>query len=366
MAGTRPHFPAVNTCPPSTAMASASSRCTMSGKTIHQAQRRLLFIISSFFTTSPPPPNLPVSFLHCITMIIFRHSSTVGANWHRMALVSPTMLLMLHVSHLEVSASPTAHHLTDLPAADCSSAAEEGGAPWRLIVKTSYTCWVLFLYNVVRRYLAWENGWCSCTRRPSTGRSPSVKAAAPTSPWSPWTSGFCLHHSPPRRRVQMAGKSRKKESWVMSKKSMEHTWFCRTRDIFFLLGLSWGFWRSCLPALAPGGWQLRVQVLWQDGSFHRHWLAPLCCLCTAAHSWVFPPLKMITHIWMADQGKGPKCPWCEETVATSAALCCHISRWSIVKSFTVTETKVFQLETWRKKTALCFKVTEELTSVEVP
>lgn len=41
IAGTRPHFPAVNTCPPSTAMASASSRCGM-GKTINpQAQGRL-------------------------------------------------------------------------------------------------------------------------------------------------------------------------------------------------------------------------------------------------------------------------------------------------------------------------------------
>lgn len=47
-------------------------------------------------------------------MIIFRHSSTVGPDWHSIVETSPSMLLMLQVSHLDVSASPTAHHLMAL------------------------------------------------------------------------------------------------------------------------------------------------------------------------------------------------------------------------------------------------------------
>lgn len=49
IAGTRPHFPAVNTCPPSTAMASASLRCRMGKTTNREAQGRLGKIQSRSF-----------------------------------------------------------------------------------------------------------------------------------------------------------------------------------------------------------------------------------------------------------------------------------------------------------------------------
>lgn len=51
-------------------------------------------------------------------MIIFMHSSTEGAFWHSISVASFSMLLMLHWSHLVVSAGPTAHHLMAVDVVD--------------------------------------------------------------------------------------------------------------------------------------------------------------------------------------------------------------------------------------------------------
>lgn len=57
-------------------------------------------------------------------MIIFMHSSTVGADWHSMVVATPfSMLLMLQMSHFAVSVGPTAHHLM---AADVVAVASSG------------------------------------------------------------------------------------------------------------------------------------------------------------------------------------------------------------------------------------------------
>lgn len=55
-------------------------------------------------------------------MILLRQSSTESAVSHSMVVPSPSMLLMLHVSHFAVSAAPTAHHLmgAGLEAVACS------------------------------------------------------------------------------------------------------------------------------------------------------------------------------------------------------------------------------------------------------
>lgn len=80
---------------------------------------------------------LRVSFIQRFTIIIFRQSSTVGANWHSMTLTSPAMLLMLHVSHLDASVLPTAHHLMELDAETKVVPAEEDGMPQRLNISVS-------------------------------------------------------------------------------------------------------------------------------------------------------------------------------------------------------------------------------------
>lgn len=61
-------------------------------------------------------------------MILVRHSSTVGAFWHMM--VATLRMLMLHESHLLVSAWPTAHHLMAEDAAAVVSG--EGSATVKL------------------------------------------------------------------------------------------------------------------------------------------------------------------------------------------------------------------------------------------
>lgn len=113
IAGTRPHFPAVYTCPPSTAIASASLRCRMIKTTDYHRQTPQN---GAKKTTTTKKMIKLVADSHifiqeCFTIIFFRHSSTVGAFWHSMAVASSPTLLMLHVSHLAVSAWPTAHHL---------------------------------------------------------------------------------------------------------------------------------------------------------------------------------------------------------------------------------------------------------------
>lgn len=61
----------------------------------------------------------------------------MGANWHSMTLASPAMLLMLHVSHLDASVLPTAHHLMGLDAETEVVPAEEDGTPQRLNISAS-------------------------------------------------------------------------------------------------------------------------------------------------------------------------------------------------------------------------------------
>lgn len=112
MAGTSPHFPAVNTCPPSTAIASASSRCVTGETAINQVGQNTGQ--EAFHSSS----------LKCFTMIIFRHSSTEMADWHWMAVCSPSVMLMLQSSHFLVSNLPTAHHLIGLGADKLISAEE--------------------------------------------------------------------------------------------------------------------------------------------------------------------------------------------------------------------------------------------------
>lgn len=69
----------------------------------------------------------------------------------------------------------------------------------------------------------------------------------------------------------------------------------------FLHRLNWEFSWSGQPAPAPGGWQLRVQVLWPGGMMRNCRSAPWCCLCTAAHSCVFLILKRCrTIVWISD------------------------------------------------------------------
>lgn len=55
-------------------------------------------------------------------MILLKQSSTELALSHSMVVPSPSMLLMLHMSHFAVSAAPTAHHLmaAGLEAMACS------------------------------------------------------------------------------------------------------------------------------------------------------------------------------------------------------------------------------------------------------
>lgn len=106
MAGTRPHFPAVNTCPPSTAMASAPPRCRI-GETA-------ICLVKGSVGQNTAKVFFHISSPQCFTKIIFRHSSTVEADWHWMTKSSPSWMLKRHSSHFSVSALPTAHHLMEL------------------------------------------------------------------------------------------------------------------------------------------------------------------------------------------------------------------------------------------------------------
>lgn len=59
-------------------------------------------------------------------MIMLMHSSTESAVWHSMVVTSPSMLLMLHVSHFAVSVGPTAHHLMAAGAVPVACSGRQG------------------------------------------------------------------------------------------------------------------------------------------------------------------------------------------------------------------------------------------------
>lgn len=98
MATTRPHFPAEYTCPPSTAIASASLRCTQKDCAIsisHECETGEIWDLLSH-----------------VTMILLMQSSTVLPSWHSiLMLLCSLTLMMVHMSHLLFSAWPTVHHV---------------------------------------------------------------------------------------------------------------------------------------------------------------------------------------------------------------------------------------------------------------
>lgn len=113
IAGTRPHFPAVYTCPPSIDIASASFSYRIIETTDNQHIKR-----DERHKMEPKIlPDSHVFIQECFTIIFFKQSSTVRAFWHSMEVPSSLILLMLHKSHLAVSAWPTAHHLMAVDAA---------------------------------------------------------------------------------------------------------------------------------------------------------------------------------------------------------------------------------------------------------
>lgn len=103
-AGTRPHFPAVYTSPPSTAIASAWFSCTHTHTKFRKTKQKCqmqrvecvpLITLVYFFTR--------IFLIQSCTVLPDSHSSLV--------LPSSSAMVKLHVSHLLAWALPTVHHL---------------------------------------------------------------------------------------------------------------------------------------------------------------------------------------------------------------------------------------------------------------
>ena len=106
IAGTRPHFPAVYTSPPSTAAASASLYCggfrhkQKITNQQHKMKQKYSQVNNRFVCFSQD----------CFTIIFFRQSSADKPLMQRKLVPSFPKLLMLQSSHFSFSASLTTHH----------------------------------------------------------------------------------------------------------------------------------------------------------------------------------------------------------------------------------------------------------------